>query len=152
MVSQTHVCQTHIGTPYLSFAQAAAEPHAFRQWARRVQAWQIRVKQWAPPDEHALMLLEVITGDPAMVLQEESIDRLNQTDGLQHLLQRLKVLEEKPVQSVGGARKEYDNIRRGPDELLRAFIARFLKVEQRMSRVGLRPFTDEARGWKLLHS
>eukprot|EP00971_Amphidinium_carterae_P047709 939616-Amphidinium_carterae.1 len=53
---------------------------------------------------------------------------------------------------VGGAMKEYENIRRGPDELLRAFIARFLKVEQRMSRVGLRPFTDEARGWKLLHS
>eukprot|EP00971_Amphidinium_carterae_P114424 2267296-Amphidinium_carterae.1 len=98
------------------------------------------------------MLLEVITGDPAMVLQEESIDRLHQPDGLQHLLHRLKVLEEQPVQSVGGAMREYENIRRGPDELLRAFVARFLKVEQRMSRVGLRPFTEEARGWKLLHS
>eukprot|EP00971_Amphidinium_carterae_P132783 2629815-Amphidinium_carterae.1 len=92
----------------LSFAQAAAEPHSFRQWIRRVQAWQIRVKQWAPPEEHALMLLEVITGDPAMVLQEESIDRLHKADGVQHLLQRLRVLEEQPVQSVGGAMKEYE--------------------------------------------
>eukprot|EP00971_Amphidinium_carterae_P047781 940900-Amphidinium_carterae.1 len=136
----------------LSFAQAASEPHAFRQWTRRVQAWQIRVAQWAPPEEHALMLLEVITGDPAMVLQEESIARLHQADGLQHLLTRLRVLEEQPVQSVGGAMKEYESIRRAPEELIRAFLARFLKVEQRMSRVGLTPFTDEARGWKLLHS
>ena len=35
----------------LTFAQAASDPHAFRQWKRRVAAWQIRVAEWLPAEE-----------------------------------------------------------------------------------------------------
>ena len=40
----------------LIFSQAASDPHAFRQWKRRVSAWQTRVAQWLPAEEMGLVL------------------------------------------------------------------------------------------------
>ena len=62
----------------LSFAQAAADPQIFRQRIKRVQAWQLRACHWAPVEKHGLMLMEVVSGDVAMVLQEEPLEKLQQ--------------------------------------------------------------------------
>eukprot|EP00971_Amphidinium_carterae_P024689 486982-Amphidinium_carterae.1 len=46
----------------LTFAQASADPLAFRLWVKKVQAWEKRVVHWSPPEEHALILLDSVRG------------------------------------------------------------------------------------------
>eukprot|EP00971_Amphidinium_carterae_P058943 1165440-Amphidinium_carterae.1 len=54
----------------LSFAQCAENPLAFRQWQRRVKAWHLRASQWMPAEELALVLLEALHGDSALLCQD----------------------------------------------------------------------------------
>ena len=79
----------------ITFAQAASDPHSFRLCKRRVAAWQIRVAQWIPDEEVGLILLEALQGDSALLCQDIPFQRLYARDGVQHLCDLYKDMEQR---------------------------------------------------------
>eukprot|EP00971_Amphidinium_carterae_P350126 6491396-Amphidinium_carterae.1 len=97
-----------------------------------------------------LLLLDALQGDAALIVQEENIQRIAQPDGVEYLLHKLRALEEKQVQSLGGAMRLYEGLRRQQGEGIRSFVARWLAAEAHLSRLGLGVYTGEARAHKFL--
>eukprot|EP00971_Amphidinium_carterae_P181960 3610779-Amphidinium_carterae.1 len=136
----------------LTFTQAAADPLLYRQWRKRLQAWQVRIDAYAPKQEHALMVFERLGGDAALLLQEDDVLQYAADNGMDLLLDRLNgAFDERPVQRIGATMKEYEQLRRSDGEQVRAWTARFLRAEHKMMRAGLQPYTGQARGHKYLH-
>eukprot|EP00971_Amphidinium_carterae_P348525 6490540-Amphidinium_carterae.1 len=136
----------------LTFQQASQNPMLFRMWMRKIEGWRLRARHWVPDNEMGLLLLEALHGDAAIIVQEEGIDRIAQDDGVDYLLTRLRTLEEKQIQSLGGAMRLYENLKRNPGEGVRSFVARWLAAEAHLSRLGLSVYVGEARAHKFLNS
>eukprot|EP00971_Amphidinium_carterae_P264524 5247552-Amphidinium_carterae.1 len=67
----------------------------FRMWMRKVEGWRLRARHWVPENELGLLLLESLHGDAAVIVQEETIQRIAMDDGVDYLLTKLRALEEK---------------------------------------------------------
>eukprot|EP00971_Amphidinium_carterae_P090701 1795388-Amphidinium_carterae.2 len=134
----------------MSFEEAARDPSALRLWIRKVEAWQVRVQHWAPEEEHGLMLIERISGAAALLLQEVPLQEFAVKGGVEKVIECLRALDPKPVQKVAQALREYENLRRAPQELMRSYVARFLNAELKLKRLEVSSYTGQARARKLL--
>eukprot|EP00971_Amphidinium_carterae_P101250 2003689-Amphidinium_carterae.1 len=134
----------------LSFEEASRDPSALRLWIRKVEAWQVRVQHWTPAEEHGLMLLERISGAGALLLQEIPLKEFATATGVEKIIECLRVLDPKPVQKVAQVLREYENLRRAPQELMRAYIARFMNAELKLQRLEVSAYSGQARAFKLL--
>eukprot|EP00971_Amphidinium_carterae_P329703 6462331-Amphidinium_carterae.2 len=126
----------------LTLTQAAADSLLYRQWRKRLQAWQVRIDAYAPKQEHALMVFERLGGDAdaALLLQEDDVTIYACENGMDILLERMNsAFDERPVQRIGATMKEYEQLRRADGEQVRAWTARFLRAEHKMMRAGLQP-------------
>eukprot|EP00971_Amphidinium_carterae_P181685 3604632-Amphidinium_carterae.1 len=132
----------------LSFHQCAQEPHSLRQWKRKVTAWELRASQHVPPEELGLLLIEALSGDPALLCQDLPIAELYTVHGVQRILDQLAPLEQQRVRSFQQAMRAYEQLRRGPSEATRAFHARFMTCEQQLLRLGLTGYSGESRAIK----
>eukprot|EP00971_Amphidinium_carterae_P333129 6467671-Amphidinium_carterae.1 len=120
-----------------TFAQAAQDPHLLRQWKRRVNAWELRAQHWLPREEMALVFLEALQSDAALLCQDVPLDRLQKADGIEHLFAQLAPLEQQKSLSFTAPMRAYEQIRRMPNELAKSYHARFLAVEAQLQRLGL---------------
>eukprot|EP00971_Amphidinium_carterae_P119813 2373452-Amphidinium_carterae.1 len=117
---------------------------------RKVEAWRSRVQHWAPADEHTLMLIERISGAGAMLLQEVPLKEFATPSGVDRVFECLRVLDPKPVQQVAQVLREYENLRRAPQELMRSYVARFMNAELKLQRLEVTSYSGQARAYKLL--
>eukprot|EP00971_Amphidinium_carterae_P286932 5696385-Amphidinium_carterae.1 len=77
----------------LSFHQCAKDPHALRQWKMKVQAWELRASQHVPPEELGSLLIEALSGDPALLCQDLPLAELYTVRGVQRILDQLAPLD-----------------------------------------------------------
>eukprot|EP00971_Amphidinium_carterae_P029799 586473-Amphidinium_carterae.1 len=98
----------------------------------------------------ALVLLEALQADAALLCQDVPLERLQKSDGIEHLFAQLAPLEQQKGLSFTAAMRAYEQIRRMPNELAKSYHARFLAVEAQLQRLGLTVYVDEARALKWL--
>eukprot|EP00971_Amphidinium_carterae_P325307 6455509-Amphidinium_carterae.1 len=98
----------------------------------------------------ALVLLESLQADAALLCQDVPLSRLQQTDGIEHLFAQLAPLEQQKSLSYTAAMRAYEQIRRQQNELAKSFHARFLAAEAQLQRLGLSVYIGEARALKWL--
>eukprot|EP00971_Amphidinium_carterae_P343148 6482740-Amphidinium_carterae.1 len=132
----------------LTFQQCAHDPHALRQWKRKVKAWELRASQHVPQEELALLLVEALSGDPALLCQDLPLSELYTPYGVQRIIDQLLPLEQQRVHSFQQAMRAYEQLKRAPAEATRAYHARFLSCEQQLLRLGLSGYSDESRAIK----
>ena len=109
---------------------------------------------WLTPGEAALLLLEGLTGQAELETEHLQIDRVDQPDGIDYLLQELrKPLGEKALYLKRLYLQEWESISRQLNESVRSYVNRFRRVlmDLRSQEVGLEAaFASETVGFRLL--
>eukprot|EP00971_Amphidinium_carterae_P240038 4765824-Amphidinium_carterae.1 len=103
-----------------------------------------------PEEEIALVLLEALHGDSALLCQDIPLARLYTADGVNYLLSHLAPMEQQRIHGYHQAMRNYENIRRQAGEQVRAYHARFLACEHQLLRLGLTSYQSESRAIKWL--
>eukprot|EP00971_Amphidinium_carterae_P351005 6491850-Amphidinium_carterae.1 len=134
----------------ISFARAMNEPLLFRQWERKVASWRLRATQWLPEPELALVLVEALSGDAAVLTQDIALGDLYCPGGVDILLDHLAPLRQPRVTNYQQSMKTYESLRRRAGETTKSFHARFLSAEHQLARLGLQCYSGESRGIKWL--
>ena len=134
----------------ITYENAMRFPKAYRRWVRAVEAWKIRVKHYLPLAEAALMLAEACRGDAALELEHVELSRLNQKDGIEHIVEKLAVFDEDRIQHTGRLMDNYDTVRRQPGMTVMKYTSLFLQAERDMEQAGIRVYDNESRAHKYL--
>jgi len=132
------------------FTDIYHQPQFYRKWVRRVEMWERRVRHYKPLGEAALDLAEVITGDAAPIIEDIDWHDLDRQDGVQRIVEALKVFDEQTVYHVGDLMEQYDQFLRHRGETLLAMVARFEQLEMRCRNGQLDLYKGTARAFRLL--
>ena len=132
------------------FSDVYQKPQFYQKWVRKVQMWKVRVRHYKPLAEAALDLSDAITGDAAPIVEEIPWRDLNREDGIECILETLKVFDEQTVYHVGDLMEQYDQFLRHRGETLLAMIARFEQLEQKCRAAHLDLYKGTARAFRLL--
>eukprot|EP00971_Amphidinium_carterae_P325229 6455406-Amphidinium_carterae.1 len=92
-------------------------------------------QHWLPREEMALVLLEALQADAALLCQDVPLERLQKSDGIEHLFAQLAPLEQPELHSRDARlRADSSHAKR---VIAKSYHARFLAVEAQLQRLGL---------------
>jgi len=128
----------------------------FRAWERKVEAWLLRAKWHAPPDELALLLWDAIQGEAALQFESWSIQDIAQTDGVQKIIDFLKPdFSELQLNRKADLMRAYEKLYRRPNESVKVYVRRYQRTERDLMSVSIdvaKTYDAEHRGFRLLNT
>ena len=141
----------HIPAPPNFTGDIESDPFCLRHYTRALRRWTTITKEYLPKNEQALRALDALSGDAALELEEIDDSRYNHPNGIDTLLEDLRVsFGEKEVFRKGGLIREFESMVRGQGESVTAFVRRFRLMERKLQDAKIPQYPSETRAVKLL--
>ena len=135
------------------FSKMYRVPDYFADWKEDVESWKIRVRHYKPLGEAALDLRSAIqSAYGKRLIKHLTVARLNQPDGIDLIVDALKVFDEQPTITMEDLMEEYETFQRQQGMTLHKFITNFEDLEARCSRQKLNVYTGTSRVLKMLRA
>ena len=132
----------------------SSDLRAFAKFSKKVQIWQLQMRQYASKKEQALLLYNSLSGEPEQELEHLTIEEIYVEDGVEKLLKMLqKPMEQRTIYQKRKFLHEFENLKRYPNELIRAYINRFRRTQRNLKSVGIDmsgAYDSESLGARLL--
>lgn len=109
----------------------------YTKWCWQVDAWKLRVRHYKPFAEATLDLVDAISGDGALMLEKVPLSELHSPDGVDKVVEIMKVFDEVALHSIVHVFESWETIRRTEGYTLRKFIGDFLDLERECKANGL---------------
>ena len=132
----------------------SADLRAFARWERKAEVWALQMKAFMPAADAALSLFTSLSGEAELETEHIDLEKVHSNDGIKYLVETLREpLQQKVLFQKRKLLSDYENISRYPNESVRQFAKRYVRVEKDLSALGISTtgmYDDEARGNRLL--
>ena len=126
------------------------DPKGYDRYVRRVEIWRFMAKDFAPPEELALKLLEKLDKDAADEFEHELVLTFAVPDGIDKILARLSVFKTKQIHASSDVIRKFEHLARDPGESIHKHIRHFKNVERELRKYSFERYLEYARCVKLL--
>ena len=127
---------------------------AFNKFERRVEFWQLQIKNYMTDAEAALAFYTSLGGEAEEELEHIDIKKLYAKDGISFLMEQLRgPFQAKQVYLKRTYLSDYETISRFPGEGLRTYVNRYHRAEKALMSIGIDvglTYDAESRGSRLL--
>ena len=127
---------------------------AFARWERKIDVWTMQIKPFMPMPDAALMLFTSLTGEAELETEHLDLNKINSPDGIKYLMDSLREpLQQKLLFQKRKLLADYEQIARYPNESVRQFSNRYVRVEKDLAAIGVSTsgmYDSESRGNRLL--
>ena len=114
----------------------------------------MQIKPFMPMSDAALMLFTSLTGEAELETEHLDINKINSSDGIKYLMDSLREpLQQKLLFQKRKLLADYEQIARYPNESVRQFSNRYVRVEKDLAAIGVSTsgmYDSESRGNRLL--
>ena len=119
-----------------------------------MEVWALQMKAFMPAADAALSLFTSLSGEAELETEHIDLEKVHSNDGIKYLVETLREpLQQKVLFQKRKLLSDYENIYRYPNESVRQFANRYVRVEKDLSALGISTtgmYDDEARGNRLL--
>eukprot|EP00435_Cladocopium_sp_Y103_P033616 s577_g8.t1 len=116
----------------------SSDLRAFARWEKKIEVWALQIRAFMPLSDAALMLFTSLTGEAELETEHLDLKQVNSANGIKYLVDTLREpLQQKMLFQKRKLLSDYEHISRYPNESVRQFANRYVRVEKDLAAIGI---------------